>query len=172
MNEIRRLIYETLGSATVAEVEHRLGVKTSPEQLLVGLAQASGVTLDELAERDLALEEIVDLYRKSDVFALSPSRLAEVHFDDTIIPPGTSRARFDHQIKHKGEIWVVHRNDMDPFPSSPHAHNYEANLKLHLGTGDLYFGRKITGRVGHKVLAHIRSQLSAFSLPPLSESAA
>ncbi len=33
---------------------------------------------------------------------------------------------------------MVHKNDADPLPSSPHAHNYEQCLKMHLGTGDLY----------------------------------
>src|SRR5207237_6227170 len=33
------------------------------------------------------------------------------------------------QVKLQGEIWIVHKNDADPFPSNPHAHNYRERLK-------------------------------------------
>ncbi len=42
------------------------------------------------------------------------------------------------KIKENGRIWIIHNSDRDPKPSKPHAHNYESNLKLHLGTGEYY----------------------------------
>lgn len=46
-----------------------------------------------------------------------------------------------------GMKWRVHKNDADPFPSSPHAHciagqKRHIGCKLHLGTGVLYKGRE------------------------------
>lgn len=32
-------------------------------------------------------------------------------------------------VNHKGEKWVLHKYDKDIFPSNPHAHNYDANVK-------------------------------------------
>lgn len=42
-----------------------------------------------------------------------------------------------------GEIWRVHKNDPDPFPSKPHAHciggtKRFVGCKLHLGSAQLY----------------------------------
>jgi hypothetical protein len=42
-----------------------------------------------------------------------------------------------------GEVWRVHKNDPDPFPSRPHAHCVGGakrfiGLKLHLGTAQLF----------------------------------
>lgn len=46
-----------------------------------------------------------------------------------------------------GLRWRVHKNDADPFPSRPHAHCVAGQerfvgCKLHLGTGQLFRGRK------------------------------
>jgi hypothetical protein len=43
--------------------------------------------------------------------------------------------------------WRIHLNDLDPFPSSPHAHCIAGQArhigcKLHLGTGVLYSNRE------------------------------
>lgn len=55
----------------------------------------------------------------------------------------------DYRVK--GEVWRVHKGDADPFPSSPHAHCVGGAQRfigctLHLGTADLYYGRKPLGR--------------------------
>lgn len=50
-----------------------------------------------------------------------------------------------------GEVWQVHKTDADPFPSRPHAHCVGGaqrfiGSKLHLGTAELFYGRKSAGR--------------------------
>src|SRR5579871_2436935 len=48
-----------------------------------------------------------------------------------------------------GEVWRVHKNDCDPFPSKPHAHCINgrfAGCKLHLGTGQRYNGHQALGK--------------------------
>ena len=68
----------------------------------------------------------------------------------------------------QGQVqWVVHKNDPDPFPSDPHAHNYEADLKLHLGNGELYNGSKCVGKIPAKKFKELRSSFKSISLPPL-----
>ena len=54
---------------------------------------------------------------------------------------GTLRLEEDYRVA--GEVWRVHRNDPDPFPSRPHAHCIAGShrfvgCKLHLGTRQLF----------------------------------
>lgn len=66
-------------------------------------------------------------------------------------------------------IWRIHKNDTDPFPSIPHAHNIESGLKLHLGNGELYFGRRFTDKlISKKDLFTIRAQVKNIELPQLT----
>lgn len=57
----------------------------------------------------------------------------------------------EEDFRVDGEIWRVHKNDADPFPSNPHAHCVGGakrfiGLTLHLGTGELFRSRASTGR--------------------------
>jgi hypothetical protein len=75
-----------------------------------------------------------------------------------------------------GEVWRVHKNDPDPFPSRPHAHCIGGaarfiGLKLHLGTRQLfepnnepterYLGQKQFSRL----IEMIRPKFPALRLP-------
>lgn len=69
--------------------------------------------------------------------------------------------------KLKGEIWTVHKYDIDPFPSSPHAHNYQQNIVMHLGNGGLYRKREHLGFANRKVFLDLRSRIKNVCLPAL-----
>ncbi len=71
-------------------------------------------------------------------FETPPERLAEIELEDDVLPEGVPVFLIEKDVKVKGKTWRIHKNDADPFPSNPHAHNYDARVKLHLGTGDLY----------------------------------
>src|SRR3989454_10313685 len=56
---------------------------------------------------------------------------------------GTNRYILEEDFKVSGDIWRVHLNDADPYPSKPHAHCIGGTKrfigkKLHLGTGQLF----------------------------------
>ena len=60
------------------------------------------------------------------------------------------RVRIQKDYRVSGEVWRVHKNDADPYPSKPHAHciggsNRFIGLKLHLGTARLYQKNEWTG---------------------------
>jgi hypothetical protein len=96
--------------------------------------------------------------------------LAEIEFEASPIPDGTMRRLDEVTIKRDGCIWRIHRNDADPFPSNPHAHNIESGLKLDLSTGALYFRRQPTDTgVSRKDLEFIRTQAQnkGINVPPL-----
>jgi hypothetical protein len=98
--------------------------------------------------------------------------LAEIEFARSPIPQGVPRRLDEVTIKKDGCIWRIHKNDADPFPSNPHAHNVESGLKLDLSSGGLYRGRNYTGEnVSKKDLDFIRKQaeLKNVPLPRLAE---
>lgn len=97
--------------------------------------------------------------------------LAEIEFEQSPIPNDTRRRLDEVTIKRDGCVWRINKNDADPFPSNPHAHNLESGLKLDLSSGGLYFQRKFTGnKVSKKDLEFIRTQakLKNVILPPFA----
>lgn len=62
------------------------------------------------------------------------------------------------RIKAKGQIWIIHKNDADPKPSNPHAHNLEQNIKLDLGNGNCFRKREWLFKIGKKELLSIREK--------------
>src|SRR5260221_7816247 len=65
------------------------------------------------------------------------------------LPDG--RHSLEEDFKVAGDIWRVHKNDADPFPSIPHAHCVGGKQRyvgctLHLGTGELFRKRQFLGR--------------------------
>ncbi len=56
----------------------------------------------------------------------------------------------DYRIQ--GEVWRVHKKDVDPFPSRPHAHCIDGAKRfigctLHLGSRELFNKQERTGRL-------------------------
>lgn len=62
------------------------------------------------------------------------------------------------QVKSKGLVWIIHRYDVDPFPSNPHAHQLDNNIKLDLASGKCYKVRKHIHTIPKKDLLLIRSK--------------
>jgi len=97
--------------------------------------------------------------------------LAEIEFERSPIPDGTFRRQDEVTIKRDGLVWRIHKNDADPFPSNPHAHNLESGLKLDLSSGALYWGKRYAGKnISKKDLEFIRAQAASknVTLPPLT----
>ena len=88
-------------------------------------------------------------------------------FDESLIPTEFVSLLRKENVKVSGEIWVIHKNDADPFPSSPHAHNYGQNVKLHLGNGCLYRKRQHVGTMSRNKLLELRTRVRSIELPAL-----
>jgi hypothetical protein len=74
------------------------------------------------------------------------------------------------KVKQKGEVWKIHRYDSDPFPSNPHAHNLQSNIKLDLSNGKCYKKREYVFSISEKTLLAIREKALLVykgDLPPL-----
>ena len=97
--------------------------------------------------------------------------LAEIEFEQSPLPTGVMRRLDEVTVKRDCCIWRIHKNDADPFPSNPHAHNVESGLKLDLSTGALYLGARPSGEsITRKHLDFIRTQATAkgVTLPALA----
>lgn len=111
----------------------------------------------DLLDRQLSSAEIVRELASFDFRRLRPQLLEQVELQASIIPDGVQRLLSEERIRLRGEIWMVHKNAADPFPSIPHAHNSSSGHTLHLGTGKLYLQRDEVGRVSRK---HCSSSVS------------
>jgi hypothetical protein len=117
-------------------------------------------------DRNLTVSDIVQLLKSYDFKRLHPDVLAEVIVEEAMIPAHIPRLLTEKTVKIKGEVWRIHKSDADPFPSIPHAHNYETGVVLHLGTGEMYGrDRRLIGKLDCKKLLRLRAELSSFTLP-------
>jgi hypothetical protein len=97
--------------------------------------------------------------------------LATIEFEMSPIPHGVVRQLDEVTIKREGCVWRIHKNDADPFPSNPHAHNVESGLKLDLSTGALYFRSRLSGKsIARRHLDFIRAEATAngITIPALA----
>lgn len=62
------------------------------------------------------------------------------------------------RIKAKGQIWVIYKYDADSFPSNPHAHDLQNNIKLDLSNGNCYKVRNYIYAIKKKDLLLIRKK--------------
>lgn len=121
----------------------------------------------DLLYRDLPEEKIVELLSSFDFSKYYPETLCEVELEESIVPGDIPVSLTEQTVRAKGEIWRIHKNDADPFPSNPHAHNYPKNLVAHLGNGDLYRKRKVLGKLKKKDLINLRELITNVTLPKL-----
>jgi len=127
----------------------------------------SGNPPRELLGKNLTTSQIVTHLRDFDFRKYHPEILLEVTFDEPLLSPDHPLLLTEKTVKVKGEKWQIHKNDADPFPSIPHAHNYAAGVVLDLGTGEMFStrDRNSVGNIGCKKLLRLRGELIALTLP-------
>lgn len=114
------------------------------------------------------VDEIVEQLRDYPFDPPLGEPLQTITLPKSILPEDWPKLLEEETIPHGGEIWRIHKNDADPFPSSPHAHNLENGLKLHLGTGELFKKRKRVDKIRCKDLKALRAKVSEkIDLPPI-----
>jgi hypothetical protein len=170
--ERKLLSYIQASNHAQAVLSQYRGITISGGEIQSALCEKLGIedenTVD-LIHKGLTGEAIVEHLRAFDFKRYHPEILGEIELDESILPEGTVLLLTEQTIKVKGEIWQVHKNDDDPFPSIPHAHNYASGLSLNLGTGELFKKREKVNQLQCKKLLAIREKLTAFDLPDLDE---
>jgi hypothetical protein len=88
----------------------------------------------------------------------------------------SNRYILEEDYKVSGDIWRVHLNDADPFPSKPHAHcvggtKRFVGMKLHLGTGQLFdssnkpLNRRLAQGQFERLIELVRPKFPTIDLP-------
>lgn len=145
------------------------------EQIQFDVEQGIGRVLDSskvaeyLATKGIQPKSIEETIQHLDEQFLSqfPAFTERIVLTSTVLPSELPVLLRKKRYKVSGEIWTVHQNDVDPFPSSPHAHNYDQNLVMHLGNGKLYRKRDFVAIAKRKEFLQLRSLIKELVLPPL-----
>jgi hypothetical protein len=154
--------------AAISELEASTGKSIDSLQFQIALTEAiGGKGHADLLKAELSKNRMIELM-KDHIFSNSEI-LGSIELEQSIIPDGTQRLLAEKLVKNNNEIWEIHKNDVDPFPSNPHAHNKDSGLKLHLGNGGLFLKRDQVGRINSKELKQIRDKAEAkkITLPTL-----
>lgn len=140
------------------------------------LEEKTNRMLDELIVTDFLTVNGVNILDVDEVLSSIPSEfldqfptfICKVNFEESLIPENVPTFIEKKKFKVSGEVWTIHKNDIDPFPSSPHAHNYDQNLVMHLGNGELYRKRELISKVKKKQLIALRKLINNVTLPKLT----
>lgn len=163
MTEKQKILYYYLQESdkTIGQIKSNHGIETDSGKLWQILTEHFDLYDNpvEIIYKKLNSTEICEIIVNNYLNYLSP--IIKIEIDFTIIPETLiDDSIIKGIIKFKGEVWEIHKNDQDEFPSNPHAHNYEYGLKLHLGTGELFKKRKLMGSVRKKDLLTIRTLIT------------
>ena len=109
--------------------------------------------IGDLWDIDITYADAKDLLSKFDFRTID--NLIET---DKEIIPKDFLIQFKVRIKSKGLIWIIHKNDNDPFPSNPHAHEIDNNIKLDLSNGKCYKKRQLMYTIKKQDLLIIRDK--------------
>lgn len=173
MSEKEKMLLSYLSRATEAEALLKSeGLHYAGTTLIWQILQIEFECTETPADilfMDLSVNMIIETFLKN--IDLYGAPLFEIVLEESVLPDEANHSLIKARVKLNGEVWVVHKNDKDSFPSNPHAHNYDTNTKLHLGTGKLYRGKQVCGQVKRKELIEIRlliqKRMTSLSLPDL-----
>ena len=136
-----------------------MDISTTQAQEYLAVALGFGEDTTRLVHKHLPPDEIVRIIVGYCTERPPGVKLGEVRFEESLLPEGVLRFLTEKEVKFESEIWTIHRNDADPFPSNPHAHNYATGLVIHLGDGRLFRKRKEAGWLPKKRLVELRSRI-------------
>jgi hypothetical protein len=93
--------------------------------------------------------------------------------DPAIEVPGSIRRVYTALTRVAGTEWEILKNDKNPFPSNPCAHNEVEDITMDLSAGGLYHDGEFVARLRKKDLVNFRSRIAEkypdIALPPLAE---
>jgi len=140
--------------AAKAELQRKCPVPIDDRVLYSVLTERLGLKssvflIDQNLDQKRILEIVGDFFE---------GELAIVEIDRDILPDGVFKLLTEAEVKLNNQVWTLHKNDKDPFPSNPHAHNYATGVKLDLSNGWTYRKRKCAGKIRAKDLLEIREK--------------
>jgi len=164
LTELMQLYFSESEKALKKLNESRSGLRDiSDLEFQIALGKKLGLEPTEtlnVIESRLSSEEMIELL--NDYPFSTHEVIFKFRLDEDILNeiPGISLLT-EKRMKVGGYIWEVHKNDLDPFPSNPHAHDLQSARKLHLVSGEIYISKNPVGRIKERHLKQIRSLLSS-----------
>lgn len=150
------------------EIATRLAIPEAHIDLQAAAAHVLQLTDPlELLERSWTPQMLRNLVK--DVNFKDLAQFEEVICHESYVAEGAPNRLDEEVVRHDSEVWKIHKYDLDPFPSSPHAHLYESGLKMHLGNGKQYVGKRHVATLPCKRLKEFRNRVKNLKalLPPL-----
>ncbi|MBT7259670.1 MAG: hypothetical protein HN888_00970 [Desulfobacula sp.] len=172
MDEIEKKLVSYIKEMNIAKMtlSQLKGIDLESIEIQIALCKKLNIQNIEfvgLLDKDLTSEKMIDLLCDYDF--KRPNIIGQIELDESILPEGTPKLFTEQTIKIKGEVWMIHKNDADPFPSNPHAHNYDSGFSLHLGTGEFFKKREPKGFLNCKKLILVRDRIKGHRLPSLDK---
>jgi hypothetical protein len=126
---------------------------------------------EAICKMDLPEEELIRLLEKYPFDGAVI--LGEVSDPDIEIPGSITRV-YAAISKVDRTVWEILRNDKEPFPSNPHAHNEVEDIDMDLSNGKLYHDGEYVSRLRQKEVVNFRNRILEkypdIRLPDLSDS--
>ncbi len=125
---------------------------------------------ENICKMDLPAQELI---RKLEDYPFdAPVILGEVT-DPAIEVPGSIRRIYTALTRVAGTEWEILRNDKNPFPSNPCAHNEVEDITMDLSAGGLFHDGAFVSRLRKKDLVNFRAKIAdkypEIALPPLAD---
>jgi hypothetical protein len=115
------------------------GRSIKPELLQQALVERLDLPGTEfLPEKELSATQIVAALEGYKF----PRILERIETAEPFLPSVVLSRLDEERRRQRGEIWELHKTDVDVWPSDPYAHNVKTGYKLDFRTGDLYDPRK------------------------------
>ncbi|MBK7481893.1 MAG: hypothetical protein IPI72_03985 [Flavobacteriales bacterium] len=156
-----------LAAATISESR---SIRVSVDDVGRALAELEGFSQNQEVVKYVLDHGLGIIPRLNDFQFANVLGSVQLLGEDCVFPDGLARSINEKEIKVRGQNWSIHKNDADPFPSDPHAHDYETGLKLDLTNGNLYRKRAFVVSITKKKLMAIRTKCvdAGFVLPPVT----
>jgi len=163
--------YELTLKTIAARLSEEKEIEITVEQVGLALAEQNDFA-QNLQVFWHVLDHGLNVYDELKYFSFGKEVLGEIELygDDCIYPKGIPANLYEKQVKVKGQKWELHKHDDDPFPSDPHAHNYETGLKLDLSNGKLYKKKEEKDSIKKKILLMVRQKFqdAGHTMPTLT----
>ncbi|MCX6235238.1 MAG: hypothetical protein NT175_11070 [Bacteroidetes bacterium] len=157
----RQIEWYMLTLRVIAErISEERGLLLSADDIGKAIAETKGYS-QNLQVFWYTLDNGLNIYEKLKDYPFN-KKIGDIKLvgEDCIFPDNLPKNIYEAEIKAKGQVWEIHQDDKDKFPSNPHAHDYETGLKLDLSNGNLFRKRKWVDSINKKKLMVIRLNLN------------
>lgn len=144
---------ELLSSYFTNKHNFRISTSDISDALFMSLSDNSEAQRRNYWNLDMQFDNVVQLLSDFDFKVLNKEVVTKIILPDELL------MEYKVLVKSKGLVWKINKYDKDAFPSNPHAHQLDNNIKLDLSNGNCYQVRKYIYKIKKKDLLDIRNKV-------------